>query len=127
MSQESVDAVRRSIEAGNRDLDELAPLLHEEIEAVYMGRTFRGRDRVVALLKAIRRTELESRSEVRRLRDVGDGRVIVESYFIELHKRSGRTTEGPQSSVYTVRDGLIARHETFASWEAALEAVGLRE
>lgn len=62
----------------------------------------------------------------RKLRDVGDGRVVAEQRAAGRAKISGAETELVYAVVYTVRDGKIVRGREYASLEQALEAVGRR-
>jgi ketosteroid isomerase-like protein len=60
-----------------------------------------------------------------RLLDHGD-RVVVSGRF-KARGREGITVEREMGMIYTIRDGLATRIETYPNGQQALEAVGLRE
>ena len=61
------------------------------------------------------------------VRDIGDDRVLVTGVFTALGKRGGVPVEQRFASLVTVRDGKVARTETFASPEEAFETMGMSE
>lgn len=63
--------------------------------------------------------------EVDHLVDLGDDRVLALFTFRGTGEGSGVAVEQPYAHVVTVRDGLVVRGEGFATWQRALEAVGI--
>ena len=62
-----------------------------------------------------------------RLIDVGDDRVVVGLYQSGRGRGSGVEVESHSGQVWTFRDGIVVRWESFDSLSEALEAVGLSE
>jgi len=130
VSQENVELVRRLLEACNRrDWDAMLETGAPEIEIVtLMTGTHRGH-------AGWRRLVEEMAEEVSGFQfvpedfiDVGQDRVVAVTHWVGTGLTSGiavpDTTIG---LVYTIRDGLVVRQESFRSKADALNAVGLAE
>src|SRR6476661_8269536 len=127
MSQENVEIVRQLIEACNRrDWDAMLETGDPEIKIVtLMTGTHRGH-------AAWRRVVEQMAEEVsgfqfvpEDLIDAGQGRVVAVTRWVGTGRTSGiavpDTTIG---FVYTLRDGLVVRQESFRNKDDALKAVG---
>jgi ketosteroid isomerase-like protein len=133
---EHVDAVRRGWEAFNhRDFAGAVQYLHPDGEAFLApGRRdpggggdascLRGRDDVRRFLENISNAWQRITVELREVIVGRDGRLLaIEGWYIQ-----GREIEVATRTitVYTFRDGLVARLEGFADRAKALEALGKR-
>jgi ketosteroid isomerase-like protein len=128
-----VDLLRRCHEAFNeRDIEGFLELLHPEVEWVPImarleGAVYRGREQLRSWISELDRDWAEFRTEPREFRDRGD--VVVA--FGTWHARgraSGLILDSqPAAWVAHIRDGKVARQETFTDRDQALEAAGLKE
>ena len=59
--------------------------------------------------------------------DAGDDRVVVDLYERGRGKGSGVEVDNRLGQVWTFRDGLVVRWETYSTLAQALEAAGLSE
>ena len=59
--------------------------------------------------------------------DAGEDQVVAVLRFGGHAKQSGVGTEQTFATVYTIRDGKIARGREYATRDQALEAAGLRD
>ena len=132
MSQENVEIVRSSIETYNADgLEAAMPFLHPEVEW-HMNLewpdapVFRGHDGIRELAASFQDVLGEIRIEPDRFVDMGDDVVVIGRLCV-TGTGSGVATESHRAWVYTLREGKIVRHLTFADDAEALEAVGLSE
>ena len=107
-----------------------APFVHADCEIVRVGlpggKTYRG-------VEGFRQSWLdwlapwaEYRSDVEEAIDCGDRVVLLQRSFGRLRGSAQEVRVAP-ASVYTFREGKIARYEVYPEHSAALEAVGLRE
>jgi ketosteroid isomerase-like protein len=127
-----VEALRAFIEAFNRhDFDDAVRYLHPEVE-IYpaiggqldVGRRYRGRDQSRQLLATIS----EGVKNNVEIEDVIEG----ESKMLQVERWHGRGRQGIEtpvefSSIYTFRDGLVVRLDSFRDQDQAREAAGLPE
>jgi ketosteroid isomerase-like protein len=132
MSQESVENVRRGIDAWNRgDLDEWLGGFAPEAELHTTGRfadqgVYRGRAGLQRYWAEIRE-DIEAISlSISDLRTSGD-RVFFEVTSRGRGKRSKVPVERPIWFITTLRDGLAVRVETYVDPTEALEAAGLSD
>jgi ketosteroid isomerase-like protein len=69
---------------------------------------------------------IEQRSDVERIVDLGDDRVLVLN-VMHLQGREGVKVEHAAGNIVTFRDRKILRFQAYWSQQAALKAVGLEE
>ena len=135
MSQENVEIVRRAAEAAWRkpkpDFATINALFDPAHELVSMA-SLRGpglpgaggfREWLAEMDEAYESWE----GRVEQARAIDRTRVLLTYVFTIEGKQSGVPYEQRMGAVMTVQDGKIARTETYASPEGALEAVGLSE
>lgn len=132
MSQENVELVRLSITTYNaKGLEASMAFLHPDVEW-HMNLewpdapVFRGHSGIRQLSSALQDVLGEVRIEPDRFVDAGDDVVVLGRLFV-AGTGSGVAAESHRAWVYTVREGKIIRHLTFAEAADALEAVGLSE
>jgi ketosteroid isomerase-like protein len=133
MSQENVEIARRSLDAfsrGNLDavLETLAPAFEMHPSGRFMDtqRVYRGRAGWIEFWGEFRAAWEDVAVSIERMEAVDD-RVLTLGKIGGKGRESGVAVEAEAAWVHTVNDGLIVRVQTFATWDAALEAVGLRE
>ena len=134
MSQENVEALRWLFaQVGNGENPEaLYELLHPDIELVMQpgdleaGR-YVGHAAVRQFFRRWAGTWEYWHLHPERLIDVGDDRVVVGLYQSGRGRGSGVEVESHSGQVWTFRDGIVVRWESFDSLSEALEAVGLSE
>jgi ketosteroid isomerase-like protein len=134
MSQEHVDAVRRSFDAWNRrDFDAWVELLHPEIEWVSeLAAQFEGSGAASRGLTEMRRYWDEWHAlwdmaiELTDVRDLGDT-VIAIAHVRARGEASGVGLEQPIAYVIEFEDGLARRARSYFNKREALAAVGLSE
>ena len=134
MSQENVEAVRRSLAAWDRgDFDAFVQDWHPESEffSAFMvqgegdRRAFRG-------LRGMRQywdewhSLWDLRVEVSETRDLGDIVLVVAGMTVR-GRGSGVEIESPLAYVYEFDDGLFRKVHTYLNLTEALKAVGLEE
>jgi ketosteroid isomerase-like protein len=131
MSPEDVEVVRRIYEdwsAVDLGLEHLDPdfELHQTVSLIDSARVFRGHD---GLLRAAN----ELNSDPRRLSwepedivDAPDNRIVVRFRLRGLGRASGIPVDMHLVHVWTFRDGLAIRCDTYESLPEALEAAGLQ-
>jgi uncharacterized protein len=132
MSQENVELVRRGYEALARgDFDALFQVLDPDVEmrdaanfpeaGAYIGH------RGVLDFLAQQAPVWDD------FRILPERFIAVDDEVLVLHKQVGRSKitglqlEARYAHVWTIRDSLAIQGRTYDSWEAGLEAVGLRE
>jgi ketosteroid isomerase-like protein len=131
MSRENIELVRRFARAYNeRDMDALHDLIGPDFEwtpylaALIETTVYRGHDGLQRYFDDADAAWESLRVRVDELREIDD-RIVV---FGELHgqgRASGLEVDLPLSWIGEARDGKLVRLETYATKEAALEAVGL--
>ena len=132
MSEENVEVVRRAVESfnelgfdglGTSDLVTDDVEFHEPPEQP-APRVARGREDVRKLGGEFDSAWEEHKSEPLEIRAVDADRVLLVT--VEHFKgRDGIEVEAPFASIFTLRDGKIARWQAFWDKQKALEAAGL--
>jgi ketosteroid isomerase-like protein len=126
MSQTDVKNLKASFDAYNDgDFERLLELWEEDVEIVglLVGGSLRGKAEARSWLVP---ETIDQRGEPIEFRDVG-GRVLVTCDW-HIHGRgSGVDVDTRLYILFTMRAGKVARVETFAEEQAALEAAGLSE
>ena len=126
MSQADVENLKAGFDAYNDgDFERLLELWEEDVEIVglLVGKSLRGKAEVRSWLVP---EAIDQRGEPIEFRDVG-GRVLVTCDW-HIHGRgSGVDVDTRLYMLFTMRAGKVARLETFAEEQEALEAAGLRE
>ena len=131
MSQENVEAVRRTMDAYNtRDLPAYFDMLSESVFFIhvltYLCRVYRGHDEVRRYFAEL--DEVWSRYEMRVLRLVPAGpQVAALCHLYAVGRESDLQVEEDSGIVFTVNAGKIVRIDAYPSHAEALEAAGLRE
>jgi ketosteroid isomerase-like protein len=132
MSQENVEIVRRFHDALNaREARRMYELLDPEVVWVT---NVAGPDKSVfhgfAGFRQLQRLFEDTLEDVRldavEFIDAGD-QVVTSGHMRARGVSSGAEIETPRSWLWTVRDGRIVHHQTFAERSEALEAAGLSE
>jgi ketosteroid isomerase-like protein len=133
VSEENVEVVRRAYEAWNQGDDKgwasAVAAGFEYFPAGVVAGTesrYQGAEGFARYLRRFWDEFADARTEVRRLRDLGD-LVLAEITFRGRGRQSGVETEMEAYQLWTLREGKIVRGEGFVSREGALEAAGLRE
>jgi|ERR1039458_4185744 ketosteroid isomerase-like protein len=109
----------------------LAPMLHSDFEAVVVDAlrgemTYRGFDGLRELWLDWLSPWVAYRTELEEARDLGD-RVLLLVHDFGRREESTREVVLNSATVWTLRDGKIARAEFFAIRSDAFKAVGLAE
>ena len=126
MSQTDVKNVKAGFDAYNDgDFERLLELWEEDVEIVglLVGKSLRGKAEVRSWLVP---EAIDQRGEPIEFRDVG-GRVLVTCHWHTHGRGSGVDVDTRLYFLFTMRAGKVARLETFAEAQEALEAAGLRE
>jgi ketosteroid isomerase-like protein len=132
MSQENVETMRAALEAFNRrDGESFDSLLAEDAEIVPVraaleGTTYQGSDAATQYCAAVEQSWEDLEWEIENLRERGDV-VIALGYILGHGRGSGAAIDSRAGWVAHFRNGLIARFQTYADREEALEAAGLSE
>jgi ketosteroid isomerase-like protein len=136
MSQENVEIVRKFIEAARSgDVGGLEAFVavsdpsieHTRLPAASGPETYRGHDGARRWFTDMADLWQEWRNEIEDLVDVGPDTVAARVRFIAVGRESGAPVEARLGLVCVVSEGKVLRSRTYASGEAALEAVGLSE
>jgi ketosteroid isomerase-like protein len=135
MSQENVEAVKRFLDAYNRqDVEAMLEELDPEVEyhpalPILLGgeaTVYRGHEGVRRLFREIYDAFDEIHVEYSEFRDLGD-RVVGIGRVRMRGKGSGAETEAPTGSVVEFKNGKGIRVRTYLDPKEALEAAGLSE
>jgi ketosteroid isomerase-like protein len=134
MSQQNVDAARAQYERWNAgDFEAWIAAFDPEVEyfssvtALLFGQgDYRGHEGLREFVAQYLESWGHFRLEPQEFIAVGD-RVVVVAHAIGRGRGSGATVEHDMAHVWSFRDGLPIRHESYLSREAAFKAVGLRE
>ena len=132
MSQENVEKTLDFIAGYNRrDFDAALENFHPEVEwvlpAMQRSDSCKGPEEIRRFFEGLDETFDELRLDPQETVDAGD-RVAVRLRYYGRGKGSGAEIETEMyHQVSTFHDGLMVRVEYFTSWDAALEAAGLRE
>jgi len=130
MSKENVEVVRWLLETCNRrDFDAMLKTGDSEIEIVtLMGGTYRGHAGWRLLVEQMAEEVSGFQFVPEELIDVGQDRVVAVTSWVGTGRTSGIAVPGTTIGlVYTLRDGLVVRQESFRNRAEALKAVGLEE
>jgi ketosteroid isomerase-like protein len=134
MSEENVGIVRQAVEAFNElgfDGFSVSALVTDDVEfheppEQPAPRVARGREEVRELGSEFDAAWTEHKTELTEIRAVPGNRVFLTT--VEHFKgRDEIELEAPFASVFTLRDGKIARWQAFWDKQKALEAAGLSE
>ena len=137
MSQENVEIVRRAAELlseaykSGEPSDEMLARCAPDIQVDSSRRVFNpaiydGHAGLRSAISDICEAWEDFREEDERLIDVGD-KVLVLQTIVGRGRASGVEVRAPGALIWTLRDGLVTRVETFADQTEALKAVGLAE
>jgi ketosteroid isomerase-like protein len=126
MSQENMAIVRRLLEAVNRrDFDAMLETGDPEIEIVtLMTGTYRGHAGWRQLVEQMAEEVSGFQFVPEDLIDVGQDRVVAVTRWVGTGRTSGIALSQTIGLVYTFRDGLVVRQESFRNRAEALKAVG---
>ena len=135
MSQESVEIVRRFIEAASSDdgaIEAFVALSHPSIEHTRLSEAFGpqaycGHDGVRRWFTDMADLWRDWRTEIEELVEVGPHTVAARMRFLAVGRDSGAPVEARLGLVCVLSEGKILRSRTYASGQAALEAAGLPE
>ena len=131
-SQRNMEIVRRSIDTFNvGGIEATAEFAHpdivfEEPPSQPGVKTARGIDDVRATFSAFDEAWEEHRSELEEIRDLGEGEVLTLTVE-HLRGREGVAFSQPCATIYTLREGKIARVRPFWDRADALRAAGLAD
>jgi ketosteroid isomerase-like protein len=133
MSEENLEVVRRSLDAFSRGdleavLDGFAPGFEFHPSGRFMDtqRVYRGREGWVDFWAAFRAAWEGVAINIDRIEDLDD-RVLTLGDIRGRGVESGVEVRGEAAWLHTVRAGRIVHLRSFATWNEALEAAGLRE
>jgi ketosteroid isomerase-like protein len=132
MSKESVEIVKRSLEAYNRrDFEAIRAVSDPEIEVDWSGSrglevgVYRGVEDVVGFYRTFFDTFEKIEIEAERFIESGDSVVVPNT--AHLRGRDGIATVARSAFVFELRGDRIARIRLYQGTQEALEAVGLSE
>jgi ketosteroid isomerase-like protein len=132
VSEENVEQYRRSSDAWSRgDRNEFLNSVKSDWEfrssGVFPGLApvYRGREGALALWDAMRGPWQDFSVRIDRIEDLGETLLALITFSVT--GRDGIELSTRWAHVTTYRDGFPTVTENYASWEVALEAVGLAE
>jgi ketosteroid isomerase-like protein len=126
--QENLDLIREGVEAFNlRDLDRMLASLDPEIElvplrAVIDGVTYRGHAGVRAYLQDMADDWEDSEIEIAGMRDLGDGRVLIDARMRAHTRGSGIEVGASGAWLCDVSGEKVSRIRFYTDASSALEA-----
>jgi ketosteroid isomerase-like protein len=130
LSEQNVALVTSVYRAVNEnDLDTFLSLMHPEVELMTSGiypdfsASYRGHPGALKYWEAARGLWENFTVEIKRVEAVGDQVLVLLQQRVE--GRDGITVEHAWGHLFAFADDLIRRVTGFASWEAAVEAVGV--
>ena len=132
MSEENVELVRRTYEAGNQgDYDALVSYFHPEIEFHAYPRSpgvgvYHGKQALREYIENVWEHFERVRIEAEELLDAGD-QVVAVTTLHAVPKRGQQEMTFQIVEVFTIRDGLLAERRSYSTRNEALEAAGLSE
>jgi ketosteroid isomerase-like protein len=123
-----VETVRRLIEAFNRrDFDAMLETSDPEIEVVTLiGGTYRGHTGWRQIIDQAMEEVPGFQLVLEELIDVGD-KVVAVTHWGGTGRTSGIAIPDTLGLVYTLREGLVIRQESFRNKAESLEAVGMSD
>ena len=133
MSRENVELMRQFHEAFNaRDVDRFLSLMHSDVEVVPItarmeGTVYRGHAEIRAFFAGFDDDWETFVTVPVEFRDLGDCVMSLGTWKARARASHIALDGQPGAWVAWIRDGKIARQETFTDQAHALEAVGLRE
>jgi len=128
MSKENVEVVRWLLETCNRrDFDAMLETGDSEIEIVtLMTGTYHGHTGWRQLVEQMAEEVSGFQFVPEELIDVGQDRVVAVTSWVGTGRTGGIAVPGTTIGlVYTLRDGLVVRQESFRNRAEAFKAVGL--
>ena len=132
MSEENVEAVKRSIAAYNRrDFQALQGVSHPDLELDWSAslgleaRVYQGRERVLSFYENLLDTFEEVDVQPDRFIESGDSVVVPNT--THMRGRDGIQTSVRSAFVFEVHGGFITRIRLYQETQEALEALGLSE
>jgi ketosteroid isomerase-like protein len=135
MSEDNVEAFKRTVDASNRrDLEAFLEQVDEEVEwhpamtALLRGETtvYRGREGVREWWRDLEEAFPYQQAVFPEVRDLGD-RIVAMGYLRTRGRESGVETETPAAYVVDYRNGKAILVRTFLDHQEALKAAGLPE
>jgi ketosteroid isomerase-like protein len=133
MSEENVEIARKIVDAFSRDdleamLGFLAPDSEFRPSGLFMDTedAYYGRDGYSEFWHVFHTPWERITISVERIEDLGE-QVLVLGTFHGRGHGSGVEVTRQSAWLLTFRDGLVAQIRSFANWDEALEAAGLRE
>jgi ketosteroid isomerase-like protein len=133
MSQENVEIVRQAYEAFNRGniggaVANIAPEFEYASTGVIpdMEEVYRGPEGFRRFLEGFWAEFDDPQAEINEITEADD-LVLVSLTLLGRGKQSGAEAGWSIFQLWTVRDGKAVGGQAFTSWDAALEAAGLRE
>ena len=133
MSNENVEALRRGFDAMNLgDMNSILAFVHPDFEVAIPPElsaepdTYRGHDGVRRYFESFEDAMRDIRFDAERVWDVGDT-VVVALRLTAKGRETGILVEQTLGQVWTVRDGVAMRVQSFVTVSEALESVGLSE
>ena len=136
MSRENVEIVRQFIEAARSgDVHAIEAFVavsdpsieHARLPAASGPETYRGHDGARRWFTDMDDLWREWRNEIEELAEVGPDTVAARVRFIAVGRESGVPVEARLGLVCVVSEGKVSRSRTYASGDAALEALGARK
>jgi ketosteroid isomerase-like protein len=135
VAEESVEVARKVLPAFNRSFSEDTADLYEvlaadiewrPITAAMEGTAYHGHDEVRGWMEELRHDWEVFETRPEEFRDLGDGRVLVLGTWRARGRSSGVELDSQHAAwLMQVRNGKLARHQTFTDIEKAFEAAGL--
>ena len=132
MSQENVEQWLRSADAWNRGdreewLRDIPPDWEFHTSGAFPGLrpVYRGPEGAAALWEAMREPWATFAVKADRIEDIGDKLIALVTF--EVRGRDGLETGRRWAYVVTFSDGLPRRTDNYPTWDAALEAAGIRK
>ncbi|MGO8905613.1 MAG: nuclear transport factor 2 family protein [Solirubrobacteraceae bacterium] len=132
MSEENVEAYRRSVDAWTRDdreawLQEIPPDWEFVSSGVFLGLdpAYRGPEGALKLWEDMRGPWSDFEVTIERIEELGEETIALVTF--QVRGRDDLRTSRRWAHVTTFRGGVPIRIENYASWDEALKAVGLAE
>jgi ketosteroid isomerase-like protein len=133
MAQENLNLIREGVAALNRrDTDAMLATLHpdvvlEPLRAVLDGTVYRGHQGLRQWLDDMTEDWEHQRVELRDLRELESGQVVVDAVLHVRYRVSGVEVTAPGAWLCDFRDGTVSRIRFYRDPESALEAAGSAE